>query len=96
MPNTNSAVVRPQTRRREESGIHNSSTVKRLGRRERRAMAAHAAELQQAVSSVIEPLEERQLMSISMDSAGWTTFAPSAAATSGEPSAEPLSTTIAR
>jgi len=43
-------------------------------------MAARAAELQQAASSVIEPLEERQLMSISVDSAGWTTFAPSSGA----------------
>ena len=80
MPNTNSAVVRPQTRRREETGIHNSSRIKRLGRRERRAMAMRAAELQQAATSVIEPLEERQLMSISVDSAGWTTFAPSGGA----------------
>ena len=80
MPNTNSAVVRPQTRRREESEIQNSSRAKRLGRRERRAIAARAGMMSSAATSVVEPLEERQLMSISVDSGGWTTYAPSGGA----------------
>jgi hypothetical protein len=80
VPNTNSAVVRPQTRRREENGIQNSSRAKRLGRRERRAIAARAGMMSSAATSVVEPLEERQLMSISVDSGGWTTYAPSSGA----------------